>query len=70
MMRVTTSCLGYSLILKMERVCSPETSVDFHWTTCCYILEDGTLQNLYFIHEHSLTHPAHFDSEDDDSTCL
>jgi hypothetical protein len=31
--------------LKVEATCSPETSVDFQWTTWCYIPEDRTLRN-------------------------
>jgi hypothetical protein len=35
-------CLAYSSILKMEDVCSSETSVDFDQNTLCYIPEDKT----------------------------
>jgi hypothetical protein len=38
------SCLIYST-LKMEAICSSETSVDFQRTTRPYILEDTTLHN-------------------------
>jgi hypothetical protein len=37
------SCLAYSSTLKMEAVCSSETSVDLHWTTRRYIPKDTTL---------------------------
>jgi hypothetical protein len=33
-------CLAYSSILKMEAICSSETSVDFQQTTRRYISED------------------------------
>jgi hypothetical protein len=33
------------LTLKMEAICSSETSVDFQWSTCRYISEDRTLHN-------------------------
>jgi hypothetical protein len=36
------SCLAYSSTLKMEAICSSETSVGFHGTTRRYIPEDGT----------------------------
>jgi hypothetical protein len=39
------SCLAYSLSLKMEVTCSTETSVDFQWTTHCYIPGDRTLHD-------------------------
>jgi hypothetical protein len=35
--------------LKMEVTCSSETSVDFQWTTWCYIPEERILQ-LFAIH--------------------
>jgi hypothetical protein len=38
------SCSAYST-LKMEEICSSETSVDFQRTTRRYIPEDGTLHN-------------------------
>jgi hypothetical protein len=38
------SCLAY-LTLKMEVICSFETSVDFQCTTLRYIPEDCTLHN-------------------------
>jgi hypothetical protein len=37
------SCLGYFLTLKMEAICSSETSVDFQRTTQCYIPQCSTL---------------------------
>jgi hypothetical protein len=37
------SCLAYSSILKMEAICSSETSVDFQRTIQRYIPEDSTL---------------------------
>jgi hypothetical protein len=39
------SCLSYSLTLKMEQLCSSETSVDIQGTTWRYTPEDGTLHN-------------------------
>jgi hypothetical protein len=39
------SCLAYSSALKMEEICSSEMSVDFQWTTRCYIPKDNTLHN-------------------------
>jgi hypothetical protein len=38
------SCSAYST-LKMEAICSFETSADFQWTTQCYVPEDSTLHN-------------------------
>jgi hypothetical protein len=38
------SCSAYSSTLKMEVICSSETSVDFQQTTRHYIPEDRTLQ--------------------------
>jgi hypothetical protein len=43
------SCLAYSLTLKMEVACSSETSVDFQWTTHCYIPEDTTVQRKFHL---------------------
>jgi hypothetical protein len=42
--------MAYSSTLKMEAVCSCETSIDFHWTPLRYILEgrDFHNQNLIF----------------------
>jgi hypothetical protein len=39
------SCSDYSSTLKMEAVCSSETSVDFQRTTRRYIPQDRTLHN-------------------------
>jgi hypothetical protein len=39
------SCLDYSFTLKMEAICSFETSVDFQRSTLCYIAEDRSLHN-------------------------
>jgi hypothetical protein len=39
------SCLAYSSTLMMEAACSSETSVDFQWTTQCYIPEDRAHNN-------------------------
>jgi hypothetical protein len=39
------SCLAYFLTLKMEAICSSETSVGSQWTTRRYIPEDGTIHN-------------------------
>jgi hypothetical protein len=36
------SCSAYSSALKMEVICSSETSVHFYRTMQCYIPEDGT----------------------------
>jgi hypothetical protein len=38
------SCSAYSSTLKMEAICSSETSVYFQRTTRRYMPEDGTLQ--------------------------
>jgi hypothetical protein len=38
------SCSAYSSTLKMEAICSSDTSVDFQRTTCSYIPEDNTLR--------------------------
>jgi hypothetical protein len=45
------SCLAYSSTLKMEAICSSETSVDFQRTTWRYIPEDRTLHmyNLFWL---------------------
>jgi hypothetical protein len=40
------SCSAYFSTLKVEATCSSEMSVDFQWTTWCYIPEDSTLQKL------------------------
>jgi hypothetical protein len=37
------SCLAYSLTLKMEVICSSDTSIDIQWTTWCYIPDESTL---------------------------
>jgi hypothetical protein len=34
------SCVAYSSTLKMETLCSSETSVDFHRTTWLYIIDE------------------------------
>jgi hypothetical protein len=39
------SCSAYSSALKMEAICSSETSVETQRTTRRYIPEDGTLHN-------------------------
>jgi hypothetical protein len=36
------SSLAYSSTLKMDAICSSETSIDFQQTTWCYIFEDRT----------------------------
>jgi hypothetical protein len=41
---ILDSCLAYSSTLKVETICSSETSVDFHRTRRCYIPEDRNLQ--------------------------
>jgi hypothetical protein len=41
------SCLAYTSILTMDVTWSPETSVDFQWTTRRYIPGDTTLWILY-----------------------
>jgi hypothetical protein len=38
------SCSAYFPALKMEAICSAETSIDFQQTAWRYIPEDGTLQ--------------------------
>jgi hypothetical protein len=43
------SCPAYSYILKMEAICSSETSVDFKKSALCYIPEDRNLKK-----EHSV----------------
>jgi hypothetical protein len=45
------SCSAYSSTLKMEAICSSETSVDFQRTTLRYIPEDCILQgtSLYYL---------------------
>jgi hypothetical protein len=37
------SCLAYSSALKIEAICSSETSIDFHGTSRSYIPKDRTL---------------------------
>jgi hypothetical protein len=44
------SCLAYSWTLKMEVICSSETSVDIQWTTWRYIPEGSTLQAYPIFH--------------------
>jgi hypothetical protein len=39
------SCFAYSSTLMMEAIFSPETSVDFQWTTRFYVPGDSTLHN-------------------------
>jgi hypothetical protein len=39
------SCSAYSSTLKMETICSSETSVDFQWTTRHYIPDDSAFCN-------------------------
>jgi hypothetical protein len=39
------SSLAFSLTLKMEATCLSETSVDFQWSTWCYIPEGRILHN-------------------------
>jgi hypothetical protein len=43
------SCSAYSVTLKMEAICSSETSVDFQQTTRHYIPEYSTLQGTFLI---------------------
>jgi hypothetical protein len=43
------SCSAYSSTLKMEAICSSETSVDFQRTTRRYIPGDSTLNSVYFL---------------------
>jgi hypothetical protein len=40
-----SSSLAYTSALKIQAICSSETSVDFHRTSRRYIPEDGTLHN-------------------------
>jgi hypothetical protein len=42
-------CAAYSSALKMEAICSSETSVDIQRTTQRYIPEDSTLQCNYLL---------------------
>jgi hypothetical protein len=42
---VLSSCLAYSLALKMETACSSKTLVNFQWTRQHYIPEDRTLND-------------------------
>jgi hypothetical protein len=46
--RSPVSRTAYSSTLKMNEICSSETSVDFQLSTQRYIPEDRTLQYLYF----------------------
>jgi hypothetical protein len=39
------SFLAHFLTLKMQATCSSEMSVDFQWTTLCYIPEDHALES-------------------------
>jgi hypothetical protein len=41
------SSLAYSSTLKLEAMCSTETSVDFQRTPQCYMIEDRTLHNHF-----------------------
>jgi hypothetical protein len=38
--------VGFLLTLKMEAICSPETSVDFYQITRCHILQNNYSSNL------------------------
>jgi hypothetical protein len=42
------SCLAYST-LKMEAICSSETSVDCQWTAWHYIPENSTLHTIILL---------------------
>jgi hypothetical protein len=42
-------CSAYSSTLRIEAICSPETSVDFQQTTKRYIPEDSTLSIYVFV---------------------
>jgi hypothetical protein len=46
---ILVSRLAYSSTFTIEEIYFSETSVDFQGTTWCYILEDKTLQNNYFL---------------------
>jgi hypothetical protein len=48
------ACLAYSSTLKMDAICSSETSVDFHLTTQRYIPEDVILDFYSWNLIHSL----------------
>jgi hypothetical protein len=43
------SCLVYSLTLKMQGTCSPQTSDDFRWTTQRHTPEDKILPTILII---------------------
>jgi hypothetical protein len=43
------SCSAYFSTLKMEAICSSETSADFKQTTCRYIPDDSTLSNIIHV---------------------
>jgi hypothetical protein len=65
--RVTlVSCSAYSSTLKMETICSSETSVDFQRVTRRYIPEDKTLHNhrcenlKSYFHLSVLLHPPFY----------
>jgi hypothetical protein len=45
------SWLPYSSTLKMEAICSSETSVDSEWTTQRYIPEDSPLSSPVFVNK-------------------
>jgi hypothetical protein len=42
--RQLTACSAYSLIWKVEAVCSSEMSVNFYQTAWCHIPEDNILE--------------------------
>jgi hypothetical protein len=47
--RKLVSCSAYFFTLKVEAICSSETSVDTHRTTRRYIPEDGNLQDNHVV---------------------
>jgi hypothetical protein len=46
---LVVSCPDYFSTLKMEAICSSETSVDTQWTTLRHISENGYMFSKYFL---------------------
>jgi hypothetical protein len=51
---MVASYFAYSSTLKMESICSSETSVDFHRTTRRYVAEDGRTAHRLMALENSV----------------